>query len=59
LDKYKIFPKNKAKMNIPLWWLLFMPIVRPTLKINVLKMEQVFFTRYCKGEKALYISSNP
>lgn len=57
LDKYKIFPKNKARMSIPLCWHLFMRIVRPTLKIDVLKMEQVFFMRYCKREKAFYISS--
>jgi hypothetical protein len=34
-----------------------MPIVRATLKIDVLKMEQAFFTRYCEGEKAFYVSS--
>jgi hypothetical protein len=34
-----------------------MPIVRPTLKVNVLKIKQVFFMGYCEGEKALYISS--
>jgi hypothetical protein len=27
------------------------------LKIDVLKMEQVFFTRYWEGEKAFYASS--
>jgi hypothetical protein len=34
-----------------------MPIVRPILKINVLKMEQVFFMGYHKGEMALCVSS--
>jgi hypothetical protein len=37
LDKYKIPPKNKAMMSFPLCWFLFVPIVRPTLKIDVLK----------------------
>ncbi len=57
MDKYKIFPKNKAMMSIPLCWLLSMPIVRPTLKIDVLKMEQVFFTQYCEGEMTFYVSA--
>jgi hypothetical protein len=57
LDKYKMFPKNKTRMNIPLCQLLFMPIFRLALNINVLKMEQAFFIGYCKGEKAFYVSS--
>jgi hypothetical protein len=37
-----------------------MSIVRPTLKIDVLKMKQAFFTGYLEGEKAFYVSSkNP
>ncbi len=57
MDKYKILLKNKAKMSIPLYWLLSMLIVKPALKINVLKMEQVFFMGYHKSEKAFYVSS--
>jgi len=34
-----------------------MLIVRPTLKIDVLKMEKVFFMGYHKGKKAFYVSS--
>jgi hypothetical protein len=34
-----------------------MLIVKLALKIDVLKMEQVFFTGYCEGEKVFYISS--
>jgi hypothetical protein len=52
MDKYKILLKNKAKMSIPFYWLLSMLIVKLALKINVLKMEQVFFTRYHESEKA-------
>lgn len=57
LDKYKIFPKNKAMMSIPFCQLLSMLIVRPTLKTDVLKMEQVSFIGYCEGETTLYVSS--
>ncbi len=56
LDKYKILPKNKARMSIPLCWFFFMFIVRLTLKIDVLKMEQAFFTGYHEGENAFYVS---
>ncbi len=57
LDKYKILPKNKATMNIPLCWFFSMLIVRLALKIDVVKMEQAFFTRYKEGENAFYVSS--
>jgi hypothetical protein len=56
-DKYKIFPKDRTKMNIPLVAFESMLIVRLTLKIDVLKMEKVFFTGYCESKKAFYVSS--
>jgi hypothetical protein len=34
-----------------------MPIVRLTLKIDVLKMEWVLFMGYCEGERAFYVYS--
>jgi len=34
-----------------------MPIIRPTLNIDVLKMEQAFFTKYYEGENTFYVSS--
>jgi hypothetical protein len=44
-------------MSIPLCQLLTMTIVKPTLKIDVLKMEQAFFTSYRKGEKVFFVFS--
>jgi hypothetical protein len=44
-------------MNVLLCWLLTMLIVKSALKIDVLKMEKMFFTNYHEGEKAFYISS--
>ncbi len=44
-------------MSIPFFRLLSMMIVRPKLKIDVLKMEQVSFIGYCEGETTLYFSS--
>jgi hypothetical protein len=46
LEKFKIYPKWKSWMNIPLCWLIAMPIVRLRLKIEVLKMEQAFQMGY-------------
>jgi hypothetical protein len=39
LEKYKMFPKHKAKMNIPFCKMISMHVVRLALKIDVLKME--------------------
>jgi len=55
-ERHKIHPKAKAHMNIPLYLMISMPIVRPTLKIDVFKMEQVFQMGYREGDKVLYVS---
>jgi hypothetical protein len=38
LERHKIHPKAQARMNISLCHMISMPIVRPTFKINVLKI---------------------
>lgn len=43
-------------MNIPLCWMISMLIVHHALKIDVLKMEHAFQTRYHEGEKVFYVS---
>jgi hypothetical protein len=53
LEKY---PKHKAKMNIPLCKIISMLIICPTLKIDVLKMEQAFHYGYYEGDKVFYVS---
>jgi hypothetical protein len=55
LERHKIHPKAKAHINIPLCYMISMPIVRPTLKINVLKMEQAFQMGYQEGNKVFYV----
>jgi hypothetical protein len=42
LERHKIYPKAKVWMNIPFYHMVSMPVVRPTVKIDVLKMEHVF-----------------
>jgi hypothetical protein len=46
LERHKIHPKAKAWMNIPLSRMISMPVVKPALKINVFKMEQMFQMGY-------------
>jgi hypothetical protein len=44
-------PKNKAWMAIPLCRVISMLVICPTLKINIVKMEQAFQTSYQEGDK--------
>jgi hypothetical protein len=56
LEKYKITPKCKARMHVPLYRMVPMPIVKPTLKIDILKMEQAFHMGYKEDDKVFYRS---
>jgi hypothetical protein len=51
LNRHKIHPKTKARMNVPFYHMISMLVVRLTLKIDVLKMEQVFQMGYQEGDK--------
>jgi hypothetical protein len=56
LEKHKMLPKCKARIKMPFYKMISMPIVHPTLKIDVLKMEQSFHFGYCEGDKVFYAS---
>jgi len=56
LEKYKISPKHKVRMAIPLCKMVPMPIVKPTLKIDILKMEHAFHMGYREGDEVFYLS---
>jgi hypothetical protein len=56
LERHKIHPKAKAHVNIPLWYMISMPIVRLTLKVDVLKMEQAFQMGCQEGAKMFCLS---
>jgi hypothetical protein len=45
LKNYKITPKRKAQMYVPLCKMVPMPIIRFTLKIDILKMNHAFHKR--------------
>ncbi len=56
LERHMIHPKAKAWTNIPLCCMISMLVVRPALKIDVLKMEHVFQMGYQEGDKVFYVS---
>ncbi len=56
LEKFKIYPKRKSQMNIPLCRFMAMLIVRLALKIDVHRMEQAFQMGYSLGEKVFFVS---
>ncbi len=43
-------------MNIPFCRMISMHVVRPTFKIDVLKMEQAYQIGYHEGHKVFYVS---
>jgi hypothetical protein len=55
LEKYKIFSKKKAMMNIPLCHMVLMVIVHLTFKIDILKMNEAFQMGYKEGDKVSYL----
>jgi hypothetical protein len=40
VKRHKIHPKAKSQMNIPLYHMIFVPVVRLDLKIDVFKMDR-------------------
>lgn len=56
VEKHKLLPKHKARNNMPFYMMILMPIIHPTLKIDVLKMEQAFHFGYQEGNKVFYVS---
>jgi hypothetical protein len=56
LEKLKIYPKRKVKMNIVLHRLIAMLSVRPSLNIDALKMEHAFQMGYKEYEKVFFVS---
>ncbi len=59
LEKHKMFPKWKARNNIPLSMMISMSVIQPNLKIDVMKMEQAKHFGYHEvfyGYKVFYVS---
>jgi hypothetical protein len=56
LEKHKMVPKHKAWINMPLYMMISMPVLHPTLKIDVLNLVQTFHFGYWEGDKVFYVS---
>lgn len=46
-----------SRMNIPLCLLVPMPMVRPTLSYDLVKLENEFAIGYCNGAAVFYVST--
>jgi len=57
ISSLKMNPDRYSQMRIPLCRLVPMPIVRPTLSSDLLKMEQEFAHGYLDGMSAFYVST--
>lgn len=55
IDNLYFEPSFKLTFSIPLYCLLSMPLVRPTLIFNILKLEQGFVHRYTIGCAVFYV----
>jgi hypothetical protein len=53
-DPRSVFSPGSAD-EYPFGMMISMPILCPTLKIDVLKMEHAFQTRYYEGYKVFYV----
>ena len=56
IENLQFQPTSKSRFFIPLCRLLSMPLVRPTLLSDVLKLEQGFIHGYRSGSAVFYIS---
>ena len=52
----RISPKDASRFDIPLCRMLYMPPVRPTLAINIKRLETEFTHGYCPGASIFYVS---
>ena len=56
IENLRFSPSSKSRFFIPLCRLLSMPLVRPTLMSDVLKLEQGFIHGYRSGSAVFYVS---
>ena len=56
LKSLRLFPNDLSTMRIPLYRLVPMPMVRPTLASDILALEQQFVYGYEEGARVFYVS---
>ena len=56
IENLQFQPASKSRFSIPLCRLLSMPVIRPILMSDVLKLEQGFIHGYRSGSAVFYVS---
>ena len=56
LQSLRLFPNELSRLRIPLCRLVPMPMVRPTLALDILALEQQFVYGYEEGARVFYVS---
>jgi hypothetical protein len=56
IEGMRILPKEVSRFDIPLCWMVYMPLVRPTLAIDIKRLEAEFTHRYWPGALVFYVS---
>ena len=56
IESMWISPKDASRFDIPLYRMLYMPLVRPTLATDIKKLETEFTHGYCLGAPIFYVS---
>jgi hypothetical protein len=56
IEGMRISPKDASKFDIPLCRMVYMPLVRPTLNIDIKRLEADFTHGYRPGAPVFYVS---
>ena len=56
IESMRISPKDVSRLDIPLYRMLYMPLVRPTLATDIKKLEAEFTHGYCPGAPVFNVS---
>lgn len=57
ISSLRMKPEHLFRLRIPLWTLVSMPMVRPTLSCDIVKLEQEFVHGYRDGAAVFYVST--
>jgi hypothetical protein len=56
IEVMRILPKEVSRLDIPLCRMVYMPLVRPTLAIDIKRLEADFIHGYRPGAPVFYVS---
>jgi hypothetical protein len=56
IEGMQILPKEALRFDIPLYWMVYIPLVRPTLVHDIKRLEAEFTHGYRPGASVFYVS---